>query len=72
MFGGELIKLRTRATSSGGIGFLSDPSISMEFPRSVPEEANIRNPLKRMHLNGFSDSRGGTRTRDPGIMSAVL
>jgi hypothetical protein len=32
---------------------------------------NEKSP-KRMRLNDFDHSRGGTRTRDPGIMSAVL
>ena len=27
---------------------------------------------KALTINDLSDSRGGTRTRDPGIMSAVL
>jgi len=34
-----------------------------------PENAKSPNP---MGLDDFEDSRGGTRTRDPGIMSAVL
>ena len=31
----------------------------------------IKNPLSRRLSGYFVDSRGGTRTRDPGIMSAV-
>ena len=35
----------------------------------TPEKDKARNPFG---LRAFDDSRGGTRTRDPGIMSAVL
>ncbi len=39
-----------------------------------PEKQNAlaENSAKALHVNAFENSRGGTRTRDPGIMSAVL
>ena len=42
-------------------------------PRSVREHTARRTKARNLFLlRAFHDSRGGTRTRDPGIMSAVL
>jgi hypothetical protein len=36
------------------------------------EKAHEKSPATAWDREAFDDSRGGTRTRDPGIMSAVL
>ena len=46
-------------------------------PRQNENTRMMRNPLRDRRVRAFStrtlgNSRGGTRTRDPGIMSAVL
>jgi hypothetical protein len=37
-----------------------------------PENLHEQTPASSDAGEGYEDSRGGTRTRDPGIMSAVL
>ncbi len=36
------------------------------------EKSHQQTPVIANTYEGYNDSRGGTRTRDPGIMSAVL
>ncbi len=36
------------------------------------EKSHQQTPARATAHEGYNDSRGGTRTRDPGIMSAVL
>ena len=53
-------------------------TISPEVGASVganappPNEAGNEKAAKSLPIRGFPSSRGGTRTLDPGIMSAVL
>ena len=41
-------------------------------PASEKQNALADNSAKALRVDTFENSRGGTRTRDPGIMSAVL
>ncbi len=57
---------RWRELSERGLTPISVPS---KKPSAVSNKTKSPNPLE---LDDFESSRGGTRTRDPGIMSAVL
>ena len=61
---------------------ITTPRDTEKWPRSVAKQVAIEGaegeklheetPASAQTREGYVDSRGGTRTRDPGIMSAVL
>jgi hypothetical protein len=50
-------------------GVVANPVAS---PQDEAEKSHEQTPASYDAHEGYDDSRGGTRTRDPGIMSAVL
>jgi hypothetical protein len=50
----------------------SVPSEVPQEPDVIGEKTKSPNPLELSDFENQENSRGGTRTRDPGIMSAVL
>jgi hypothetical protein len=47
-------------------------AMNLAAPPGIVEKVDEQTPASDDASEGYQDSRGGTRTRDPGIMSAVL